>query len=132
MAMVMVDTEALPFFENYFAGGLRTVRGFKANTLGPRYFTREQFEMSEAQRGEPRGDPRGGAFRIVGGAELIFPPPFFSDNNNLRVSAFIDGGGVFESASTFESDDIRYSAGALGALVIAFWPIGVERGTTAE
>ena len=111
------DTETLPFFENYFAGGLRTVRGFKANTLGPRYSNDE---------------PRGGSFRIVGGAELIFPPPFFSDNKNLRVSAFIDGGSVFESASTFETDDIRYSAGASVLWLVAFWSIGAERCSATE
>ena len=30
------DTEDLPLTENYFAGGLRSVRAYEANTLGPR------------------------------------------------------------------------------------------------
>ena len=30
------STDQLPFFENYFAGGFGSVRGFKTNTLGPR------------------------------------------------------------------------------------------------
>ncbi|MFO6386294.1 BamA/TamA family outer membrane protein, partial [Pseudomonas aeruginosa] len=28
--------ERLPFYENYYAGGFNSVRGFKDSTLGPR------------------------------------------------------------------------------------------------
>jgi outer membrane protein insertion porin family len=105
------DTENLPFFENYFAGGLRTVRGFEANTLGPRY---------------SNGEPRGGAFRVVGGAELIFPVPFLSDNENVRMSSFIDGGNVFATASDFETDEIRYSAGLSLLWLSPFGPLALS------
>ena len=30
------DTEKTPFFENFYSGGPRSIRGFESNTLGPR------------------------------------------------------------------------------------------------
>ena len=30
------DTEQTPFFQNFYAGGPRSLRGFESNTLGPR------------------------------------------------------------------------------------------------
>jgi outer membrane protein assembly factor BamA len=55
------ETESLPFFENYYAGGPRSVRGFVANSLGPR-------EIDD-------DDPVGGNFRMVGSLELFAPAP---------------------------------------------------------
>jgi outer membrane protein insertion porin family len=90
------NTDGLPFFENYFAGGLRTVRGYEANTLGPRFGNDE---------------PSGGAFKVIGGGELIFPVPFLGDSNNVRLSAFVDVGNVFASTNDFDAGELRYSAG---------------------
>ena len=39
-------TEQLPFFQNFYAGGLGTVRGFKRNTLGPRSTIPETYTPS--------------------------------------------------------------------------------------
>lgn len=102
------STDGLPFFENFYAGGLRSVRGFKANTLGPRYSNDE---------------PSGGAFKTVGSTQLIFPAPFLDKSENVRLAAFIDVGNVFETVDAFDASDLRYSTGIAGLWLSPLGPI---------
>ena len=90
------DTDELPFFERFYSGGISSVRGFENNSLGPR---------------DSNGDSAGGDFVVNARAELLFPLPFASDLENVRMSAFIDAGNVYADIDAFEADDIRYSAG---------------------
>ena len=64
---------------------------------------------------------------MTGSAEAIIPATLFSDGDNVRLSAFIDAGNVFEKASDFDSGDLRYSAGVsvqwlspIGPLVLSY------------
>lgn len=100
------DTKGgLPFFEHYFAGGPLSVRGFMANTLGPRDTPNA---IAAALTGiYPR--PFGGASKLVGTAELLFPVPFMSDNKSIRLGAFFDAGNVF--ANSYDLGQLRYSTG---------------------
>jgi outer membrane protein insertion porin family len=93
----------LPFFRNFFAGGVSSVRGFKAFTIGPK---------------DTNGDPRGGSRRLVGNAELLFPFPGLEKDKSVRMSAFIDAGMV---ADTYDAGALRYSTG-LGVLWVS--PLG--------
>ncbi len=93
------DTAELPFFENFYSGGPRSVRGFKENSLGPRSIT---------------GRPLGGNMRLVGNAELIFPTPFAKDIKSVRLSGFLDAGGVFSNQAGYDSGEFRYSTGIAG------------------
>jgi outer membrane protein insertion porin family len=104
-------TGDLPFFEHFFAGGPRSVRGYSENTLGPRD---RPVEGAESR-------PFGGNLRTVGNLELIFPAPFQGDNQTLRISAFIDAGNVFGRGERFDAGELRMSA---GLALMWFSPIG--------
>lgn len=89
------DTTALPFFENFYAGGPESIRGFRSNSLGPRSIDR----------------PLGGAFKTVANVELILPLPGTEENRSLRVSTFFDIGNVFADTGDFDTGELRRSVG---------------------
>lgn len=113
------DTDELPFYERYYAGGLRTVRAFNTNSLGPRDL------LSNA--------PIGGNLRVTGGADVIFPIPLMEKPpNSVRLSAFLDIGNVFlDTAPTFDSTQNGFDAGQLrlstGVSFVWLAPIGPLR-----
>jgi len=105
------STTDLPFFENYYAGGPGTVRGFKSNTLGPRALS-------------GTGDPLGGNIKLVGNIELIFPPPFVAkDSRSVRMSGFVDIGNVYGFGQGFDAAELRYSAGVSATWLSPFGPL---------
>ena len=107
------DFDDLPFFENYFAGGVRSVRGFEDNTLGPR---------------DSDGDPIGGSVLMVFNAELIFPIPFVENASGMRLSAFFDVGNVFGDYNTFSASGLKYSVGLAGLWLSPLGPISISLG----
>ncbi|WPP01042.1 outer membrane protein assembly factor BamA [Pseudomonas sp. HR96] len=91
------STNGLPFYENYYAGGFNSVRGFKDSTLGPR--STPSSGKYPGTVADPDQDPLafGGNVQITGGAEIMFPMPFVKDQRSLRTSIFMDVGNVFDT-----------------------------------
>ena len=119
-------SSSLPFFERYFAGGIRTVRGYESNSLGPR---------------DPvSGLAIGGNMRVTAGADYIFPVPFLEKPpSSLRLSLFLDIGNVYlDNFHTFDADpaDTGFQADQLrssyGLSLVWISPIGPLRFSYAE
>lgn len=115
----------LPFYEHFYAGGVRDIRGFDDNTLGPK----DQFCRAI-----------GGDFKITGGAELAFPTPFLGGGGGTRLAVFLDVGNVYEDLDAFEADELRAATGLsltwqapIGPIVISFaLPVAEEEGDRTE
>jgi len=119
------DTDELPFFQNFYAGGMRSVRGFQSNTLGVK----------------EDGQALGGNLLVTGGAEIIFPVPFMKKTlKSFRLSAFTDFGNVYDVNEDFDTSILRYSAGLSAIWISPFGamsfsvaaPFNEQEGDTTE
>ena len=114
------DTKLTPFFENFYSGGPRSLRGFESNTLGPRVTPSPCYEF-DAETGEcpliidtdgdgipdsiaqnpyafqQLRDPIGGNFLVEGSLQLIFRLPMVEDQRSMRSAFFLDFGNVFST-----------------------------------
>jgi outer membrane protein insertion porin family len=106
------DSENLPFYENYYAGGVYSVRGFDSSSLGPL--------NSYPSTSDEEASALGGNISITGTAEFIFPMPMVEDHKSVRTAFFIDAGNVFtdncysgndECEEGVDLAEIRFSAG---------------------
>lgn len=87
----------LPFYENFYAGGYGSVRGYEASTLGPRsksYYDAIRTDGLTSIRDEEVG----GNALVSFGSELILPMPFKGDwADQVRPVLFAEGGQVFDT-----------------------------------
>lgn len=85
----------LPFYENFYAGGYGSVRGYEPQSLGPRS---QPFQYAAGGQRSARGNEIGGNALVSMGAELILPLPFKGDwTTQMRPALFIEGAQVFDT-----------------------------------
>jgi len=114
------DTNETPFFQNFYAGGPRSLRGFESNTLGPRSTEAPCYEFNYSEGtcpnlidtdgdgvlDQPYYNPYanseynkrvsiGGNVKVEGSLQLIFRLPFIEDQRSMRSAFFFDFGNVF-------------------------------------
>ena len=116
------STKELPFFENYFAGGTGSVRGFRNNTLGPRE-TRIVGCENNPVVCNYQNYTIGGSSKVLGSAEIFFPVPFMADTKSVRLGTFLDAGSVSNGLNV---DNMKYSAGLSGEWMSPFGALSVS------
>lgn len=91
-------TKNVPFFDNYYLGGIGSVRGFESGSMGPR---------------DSNDYALGGTRKAILSTELLFPFPGLRDNKTIRMSLFADAGTLWDDKNNDSSmsNGFRYSAG---------------------
>lgn len=104
--------EKVPFYKNYYVGGIGSVRGYDQGSIGPKFIDTDGDITST-----------GGTRKLVGNAEFYFPMPGAGKDRSFRVSAFFDAGYVWGDdqqpldkdgqfvEQDIRFDDLRYSTG---------------------
>ncbi len=95
------NSEKIPIYERFFAGGAYTIRGYEERKVGPI---------------DPKTkDPLGGASLFVGNVEYVYPLFDF-----LKIAIFYDIGNVWEKAGGMFSNKDAYNVSNTGGLKSSF------------
>ncbi len=96
----------MPFFKNFYVGGVSSVRGYETGAIGPR---------------DANGYAIGGNRRLVGNAEILFPFPGMKNDKSIRMGAFFDVGAIYDKGNN--GGGARASTGLTVSWISPFGPL---------
>jgi len=103
------DSDSVPIFERYFAGGANTIRGYNERKVGPIDPITE--------------DPIGGESLLVGNIELTVPLIDF-----IKLAGFLDTGNVWSEVEDFATGDYKSGTGVGLRVKTPIGPVNLDYG----
>lgn len=100
----------LPFYKNFYLGGVGTVRGYETASIGPK---------------DENGDALGGSRLALVSAEFFLPFPGLEKDRSVRLSAFLDAGTVGDK---FDFGETRASVGLALSWFSPMGPLKISYG----
>lgn len=113
--------DELPFYKNFYAGGMGTIRGYQTASLGPRVVNAD---------GSLSDQRTGGNRRIAGSVELLFPLPGLGLDKSLRLGPFVDAAQVWgQNVDGQDIGPIRFTTGLSAIWTSPMGPLKFAVGT---
>jgi len=104
------EGQPVPLYERYRLGGINTVRGFQAWTIGPK---------------APNGEVIGGDKELIFNFEMIFP---LIPEVKIKGVVFFDAGNAWDVGQPFLGDPLRTSVGVGFRWISPVGPLRIEWG----
>jgi len=104
------DSERVPVYERFYAGGANSIRGYSERGVGP--------------RDDNSGDATGGESIAIGNIELTFPV----FKNLIKGAIFYDVGNVWEHSDEIGQGSYKYGAGLGVRVKTPIGPVKVDWG----
>jgi outer membrane protein insertion porin family len=109
----------IPLFERFFPGGINSVRGYRARSLGPRE------PVFDPENNVVDTTPVGGSTQLINNNELIFP---IVEQLGLRGVIFFDIGNAFAHDEGIPLNKMRYATGWGVRWLSPIGPLRIEIG----
>jgi outer membrane protein insertion porin family len=104
------DTDKVPIYERFYAGGANTIRGYRERKIGP--------------RDPSSSDPIGGEATLVGNIELMFP----IYEKVIKGAVFYDIGNVWDEMEDFAQGSYKQGTGVGVRLKTPIGPLKLDWG----